>query len=300
MTETQRPPGVSEPEWLHYLQPLLAGSVQWKLEALDRITAHAWVQALPALLPLLHSDLPYTFVRRHQIFIAELRAAVLETVEELYRVLDQPPDFGPVKVRAPMPASEAITAAEAALAALPADQRALTLARVAEGDLTSGMEAAPDHAAALRAYRTLQALGQIEYRTESVDPDTHLTPLQAELIADQTRAPRPTPNLRVARTDKPAETLGWVYRQGAGPWMVDFSDARDAQDVAGWIRRVLYEVDRAGVPRVARDATGVPRRDPEGRFVFDGVVPLDSPDAVDFLRNLALFVSHEAHTELTE
>src|SRR6266542_2799181 len=219
---------------MQYLDQLESDSVSARRDALHRIRKDQWTAGIPHLLRLLEDDAPYVFDVRGELHIAEVRADVVETLEELYRVRGVAPECGPVKVSAPMPTRTAIAQADKELARLSPAERAAVSARVHDF-MQQRYSYSPEQEDALRAYRALQEIGRISYRLETIDPVIYLTPLQQEIIAGQTRSPRPKPHLRISRSGAPAETLGWLYRDPATrKWIVDFSDARDAQDIAEW------------------------------------------------------------------
>lgn len=285
---------------VQYLDLLEAPGIPTRLRALRQIAADQWTQGIPYVRPLLDDDGPYAFSNGGTDFVTEVRATALEVLEELYRIARQAPDCGPVKARKPMPAVEAIARGEAALARLTPDERAAVTTRV-EAYMTQRYGFRPNEAAAIVGYRTLQELGLIEYRFETIDPKSYRTPVQQEIIDAQTAMTRPRPHLRVAHKDAPENTLGWLYRDPAGRgWKVDFSDDREAADVADWVRRVLHDLDQRGVPRVKRDASGAPMVNADSSFVLDGTIALDTTDTVALLRNVQLFVAVEAFAEVVE
>jgi hypothetical protein len=284
MTDDRRSPEIGAYEEARFEHSLAGDDVQRRLDVLDDIAAHGYSRAIPRLIPMLERDEPYVFVLRGTPLVAELRTRVLETLERLYRLCEEPPDFGPVKVRAPMPAAEAVAEAQAATASMTDTERA-ALATPIDAWLATQKIDTTEERDALRAYRTLQALGKVAYRLEHVDPESYVTPVQQEIIDGQTRTPRPRPHVRIARKGKPDETLGWVYRKPDGQWVVDFSHAWDAREAAHSASRILGGIYPGGVQRVLFDSDGRPI---EGRHGFesDGIIPLDSPETLEILRSV--------------
>jgi hypothetical protein len=292
-----RPPEIPTHLWVQFVQPLESPSIDFRVQGLRRIREARWLAGIPYVVPLLDANDPYVFDLRGEAQIAEVRANALETLEELLAESGATPDFGAVRVRIPMPVKEAMARADAALAALALEERARVQERV-----DAWLAAHPpfdEERAALGAYRALQELGLVEYRTEHVDPVTLTTPLQEEIYASQTRSPRPTPHLRVAHAARPDKTLGWLFRDPvSGEWRLDFSRAREAQAAAEMIGGVMTDYDPGGVPRVLRDAAGAVVYDPDGSILTDGIIPLDTDDPVELLRSVEAFVVPEHFAEV--
>jgi hypothetical protein len=111
---------------------------------------------------------------------------------------------------------------------------------------------------------------------------------------------RPVPHLRVETAQEPHQVLGYVYRGQDQRWTLDFREDAVAQRAAASARTVLRGIDRRGVPRVQRHADGRPQQHPDGSYVLDGVVPLDTTDPGDPLQNLRLCLPPSYRTEFVD
>lgn len=282
-----------------YLEPLRAPSAEVRLAAIDRIEDDAALWAIPELHTLLGDASPFVIENGERVFVGEVRARALTALEALYQLSKRVPDFGPLPVRKAMPAVEVTAQAAQELERLNAVERARVLAEV-EQALEQRVQPASTERALLRDYLILQALGLIGYRLEEVDPQTYLTPLQAEVLASQVQNQRPLPHLRLATAEAPAQPLGFVYRDSNKRWMLDFREDATAQRAAAMVQQILRGIDRHGVPRVQRTPDGSPRRNPDGSYVLDGVVPLDTPAPRELLDNLRLFLPPAYQTALVE
>jgi hypothetical protein len=279
-------------------RPLLQSpSSQARADEASAIAEAGTLGSLDDLRALLADDAPFVFQRAGQGYVSEVRFRVLEALQGLYRQAGRAPDFGPVQVRKAMPAGEAIVAAQAALkSAGPA--RGEDAATRAARFVQERVRPAPDEREAAFAYRVLQELGQVAYRTEEVDPATYQSPLQREVAASQVSAERPRPHLRVSSGDG-GRVLGYCYREEAGArWSLDFADDPEAAEAAYVVERFLT-ADPAGVPRVLHEG-GQPRRNPDGSLVLEGTVPLDTAQPVELLRSLQPFVQDPYQAEVVE
>ena len=129
-----------------------------------------------------------------------------------------------------------------------------------------------------------------------MDPTTYLTPLQEEIHATQVEPARPRPHLKVS--DPRGQPLGYVYRRpGESRWALDFGEAPGAQD-AFRFTRMIFGIERGGVPRVTRAPDGTPHTDADGAFVLDGVIPTATEDAAALLDSLAAFVGRRYVVEV--
>lgn len=151
--------------------------------------------------------------------IGEVRFAALEALQAIFYAARRVPDFGPVVVRRPMPVEDADWRA----GQLSAEERR-RVAEAVEQTLRTRIVPTPQHEPALRAYSLLQALGQIEYRDDAVDPRTYATALQEEVRQAQVAKPRPRPHLRIADGDDASRTFGYLYRDARGIWAIDFAE----------------------------------------------------------------------------
>lgn len=266
-------------------------SVERRLEGLA--LAEESGAGMAAVFGALEDDAPFAFDHGDQRMISEVRMRALVVMEALCQLNGRPPDFGPVHVRRAMAADEA--RARVAEAMEQADEPGR--ARIeAEDFLEARVQPSPRDREALLAYRILQVLGAIDYSVEEVDPETGLTPTQAEIRASQTAGERPRPHLRVA--DHAGNTLGFVYREvGAKRFTLDFAEDTAAEAARRFVTSV-FGIERGGVPRVVFDADGAPRTDDDGAFVLDGVVPLTCVDPKAVLRSVAAFVERRYATEL--
>jgi len=267
---------MSQPDLLH------APAVALRLAGVERAEADGRADDLR---PLLADDAPFVFERGGVTRVGELRFRTLDALQGLYRAAKRAPDFGPVTVRRAPSADEVHSQAGAALAGLDTVSGVKALAAV-DRFLDSRVLPAEPERALLRDYRLLQHLGLLDYRVEEVDPETWLTPLQAEVAASQLVSARPVPHLQLAQSGR---VLGYIYRQD-GRWALDFSEDHDARRAARRATQVLTGIDRRGVPRVVRGADGAPQRSADGALVLDGVVPLDGPP-LEVLRSLEAFVA---------
>ncbi|NOY27072.1 MAG: hypothetical protein GXP62_14480 [Oligoflexia bacterium] len=252
-----------------------------RLQGVQRLRQAGGPVAL--LLPLLADDAPYLFAHAGRGFLAELRADALVAIEDLYRLAGRQPDFGSVQMRRAMAEDQARSMSQALLDAMPPGPRIELLARV-DQSLAERVQPQPFERDACRAYRVLQTLGRVPYQTQTVDPLTLLTPLQAQVNQTQVQTERPHPHLRFDGAQGP---VGWVYRQGSR-WVQDFSEAPET----GRIRRMLNSFMRAEsgqLPRVVGAAEGAPRSNPDGSLITDGVVSRDTADPADYLASLAAF-----------
>lgn len=264
------------------VQSLLSSpSVDDRREGIRLASQHGVEEAIPRLKELLADDTPYVFQRRSVRFVTEVRIEALLALEDLYRLMGKPVDFGPAKIRKAIPIEEVRAAAEAALAELPAAQREPVVARSnAAGD-------SPE----TRAYRVLQELRRIDYQLQGVDGRTYLTPLQEQLYRDQVRTPPPHPHLVVAAPNEPTRILGYLYREaGTGRWRHDFTESSEAERARNYLGQVL-RIEKSGIPRVVHDPSGRPLKNSDGSLVLAGVIPDETDAAIDYLKSAAAFMN---------
>jgi hypothetical protein len=266
-------------------------SVDRRLEGLA--LAEETGAGIAAVFGALEDDAPYAFDHGDQRMISEVRMRALVVLVALCRLNGRPFDFGPVSVRRAMSADEARERAAEAMEEAEEPGRA----RIAAEDfLEARVQPAARDREALLAYRILQVLGAVDYQVEEVDPETGLTPTQAEIRASQMAGERPRPHLRVA--DAAGNTLGFVYREvGAKRFTLDFAEDT-AAEAARRFTTSIFGIERGGVPRVVFDEEGVPRTDDDGAFVLDGVVPLTCVDPKAVLRSVAAFLDRRFVTEV--
>lgn len=280
-----------------YRQQLAAPSSLARVDAADQVGGEALYELLPELEQLLHDDAPYLFQHGEHAMISEVRARALSALERMYRRSGRRPDFGQLSVRKGMAAVEAHSRAAEGLARCSAAEQERLLRRVDEFLITR-VNPEPAEREALRDYRVLQELGLIEYRHETVDPVTYLTPLQEEVRLSQVRGQRPCPYLRVASLVDRKRTLGFVYRDvQSRQWAIDFAECDEAEEAADWVREMMT-LDPGGVPRVQRDRQGQPLRDAEGGLLYDGVIPLETRDEVALLQCIHSLISERYHGDL--
>ncbi|HEU4328278.1 MAG TPA: hypothetical protein VFS21_34390 [Roseiflexaceae bacterium] len=272
-----------------YLDPLHAPSAEVRLAAIDRLEDEGVTWAIPQLRELLGDTSPFVLDHGGRVFVGEVRARALSALEALYRLGGRKPDFGPLAVRKAMPAGEVAAKAALALGRLDMAERSRVLAE-AEQILDQRVQPLDTERPLLRDYLILQALDLVDYRLEEVDPLTYLTPLQAEVLASQVQSQRPLPHLRLAAAEAPTTPLGFVYRDIGGRWTLDFREDTYGQQAAAMVQQILRGIDRRGVPRVQRTADGSPRRNADGSYILNGVVPLDTPAPRELLDNLRLFL----------
>lgn len=235
-----------------------------------------------ALVALLDDDAPLVRAHAGGRWVVEVRALALVALEDRLRRTRQPWPYGPVKVRAGMPEAEV----ERRCAGLAADRRAKL-----DADAVAALAARvrpPDADAALcRGYLALKGAGEVGYAVQDVDPDTLLTPLQADVHRSQLASPRPVPHVRFDGPD--GAPVGFLYRGQAG-WVLDVDEgplARTVRDLVGEWRRA----GKGGVPRVLFDDAGAPRLHPSGQgLATDGIVPADTDQPLDYLQSVAAFI----------
>ena len=276
-----------------YSELLEAPAAQTRLQGIDRWRQHYGVTT--DLVPLLDDDAPVVQANKaERLEITEVRAAALIAIQDRYRAGRRSWDLGPVIVRAAMPAEHALHRATDLLVAVPADQRDVLLADV-DRVLTERVQPLPEHDDVCRAYVLLQALGEVPYLRQLPDPPTLLTPLQLDLEAWANAGPRPRPHLRF---DSAVGCLGFLYRDHApGSWVIDLDDGPRGRAVRSYLELVLRS-ERGGVPRVRFADDGRPRVRSDGRLVVSGILPHDTPDAIEYLRTVAAFVGRRYPVEL--
>ncbi len=278
--------------------PLAATSSRARADAASQAAAAEAFDALDALRDLLADDAPFTFQHGGAALVSEVRMRALEALEQLYRAGGRSADeLGRVTVRKAMPAEEAVRLAQEALEPLD-DARRQEVAARASAFLDARVRPDDDERETLLAYRVLQELGRVPYREEAVDPKTWLTPTQREVAFTQLARERPRPHLCVLSGQ--GDLLGYVWREPSGRWVLDFAQVPAAADAVRLTHTVLGGLDPGGVPRVVHDDAGRPRRDDDGSFVLDGVVPLDAPDPRELLRSLGAFLTDPFAAVLVE
>lgn len=288
------PPGPPPPG----TKPLTAPSSRARADAASQAAAAEAFPALDALRGLLADDAPFAFRHGGALHVSEVRMRALEALGQLYRAARLPADeLGRVLVRKAMAGEEAVRRAQEALEGLDDGRRAEVAGRASAYLDQRVRPGDDDEREALFAYRVLQELGQVAYREEALDPTTYLTPTQREVAFSQLARERPRPHLCVLAG---GELLGYVWREPAGRWVLDFAGVPAAADAVRLTRSVLGGLDPGGVPRVVRDAAGRPRRDEDGALVLDGVVPLDAPDPAEVLRSVAAFLEDPFAVALIE
>jgi hypothetical protein len=271
-----------------YVDLLSSPSAQDRLRGLE-----VWNQlhgANAEIVPMLADDAPVLHSHAGRRVITEVRAAVLVALQDRYRMVGTRWDLGPVQVRKAMSAEEAEQRADKALGGLDEAERRAVLER-AEQALQRHIQPREEDRSAVRAYRVLQELGQVDYLQQEVGKNW-LTPLQAEVHASQTRTDRPRPHVRF---DGDSGPVGWVYRAERG-WALDFDESPLGREIREYVDRWLH-VARGGVPRVVYEG-GAPKTSPDGAFVLDGVVPNDTTDLLDWLRSVAAFGAREHRATL--
>ncbi len=269
--------------------PLSASSSRTRADAASQAAATEAFEVLDALRALLTDDAPFTFRHGGATHVSEVRMRALEALEQLYRAGGRPAEeLGRVKVRKAMAAEEAVRLAQEALEPLD-DARRQEVAARASAFLDERVLPTDDEREALLAYRILQELGRVAYREEAVDPASYLTPTQREVAFSQLARERPRPHLCVLSAT--GDLLGYVWREPGGRWVLDFAPVPAAADAVRLTHTVLGGLDPGGVPRVAHDDAGRPRRDEDGGFVLDGAIPLDVADPRELLRSLAAFLT---------
>ncbi|MCO5170782.1 MAG: hypothetical protein M9894_31020 [Planctomycetes bacterium] len=278
--------------------PLAAPSSRARADAASQVAAAEAFDALDAVRGLLADDAPFAFRHAGALHVSEVRMRALEALGQLYRAARLPAgELGEVAVRKAMPGEEAVRRAQEALEGLDEARRAEVAARASAFLDDRVRPASDEEREVLLAYRVLQELGRVAYRQEELDPATYLTPTQREVAFSQLARERPRPHLCVLAG---GELLGYVWREPAGRWVLDFASVPAAADALHLTRSVLGRLDPGGVPRVVRDAAGRPRRDDDGALVLDGVVPLDAPDAREVLRSVAAFLEDPFAVALIE
>jgi hypothetical protein len=275
------------------IDALESPSATARVRAIEAICEQARFDAVPKLKELLDDDAPVIW----DDVVGEVRLAALAGLQRLYWAGRRQIDFGPVLVRPAWPLVEMRRAYQAAIAELSTGERDAVLAR-ADDYLRTTVRPIPAHAPDARAYRVLQELGMVQYERQPVDPTTKLTPLQQTLYAQQLASPRTRPFLRVALRGAPDVTVGSIYRDPAkGICAIRFSEHPAAVDAQEIVTKVL-SLGYSGVPRIVHDEKGRPMRHPDGRFVIDGDIALDSDDVAGYLRTFAAFLQREFAVEL--
>lgn len=248
-----------------------------------------WWRGVDALRRLLEDSAPVVTTQGDVRVIAEVRASALEALQAIYRDQRRRPDFGPVLVRPPMPAEEAL----ASVAALAPEVQSSVAERV-DAILRNRVLPPPEDEAELRAYVTLQELGQIGYRSEQVDAVSYMTPLQEEALRQRTSETRPRPYLRIADATDASRTFGYIYRMGR--WTIDFGAGAGAADAAELIRALL-EV-RGPIPRLVLDESGSALRSETGPTT--GAFAPVSEDVRDILVCMRAYLERSYHVVLAE
>jgi hypothetical protein len=264
-----------------------------RVSGIEAVTAQGRFDAVPRLKELLDDDAPVIW----DDVVGEVRQAALAGLQRLYWAGGRAIDFGPVLVRPAWPLREMRAAYNAALADLSPVLREAVVAR-ARDVLTERVRPLGIHEDDALAYRVLQELGQVDYEKQEVDPKTKLTPLQEELYARQVEQPPARPALRVALRESPTTAIGWIHRNPAtGACTATFSE----HPAAGDARQILSNtrsLGKTGVPRLVFGADGRPKTTPDGNYVLDGEIPLDSDDVEGYLRTIQVFMDNEFATEL--
>lgn len=280
-----------------YADLLVSPNAELRMHGIERWVKHNGDRR--DLVPLLDDAAPVVRVHGGQRMISEVRAAALVALQDSYRRVGEPWDLGPVTVRGAMPAEVAVRHAARLVAELPPEKRR-ELYRTVEELLATTVD--PKHAEDAEpcaAYLMLRELGAIPYEVQHVDDRTWLTPLQEEIHASQMRSPRPTPHLRF---DGERGPVGYVYRQ-TDPrphWVLDFDEGPLGRDISDFIQRWM-RLERGGILRVVFDDDGNPRTHPSGQgFLFDGVIPDDTDDPVEYLRSLAAVTARFYRCTLVE
>ncbi|MEM9693648.1 MAG: hypothetical protein AAGA56_13960 [Myxococcota bacterium] len=252
---------------------------------------------VPRLKELVHEDrAPFVITRGAGTLVAEVRFAALSALETLYGNRGMPPDFGAVPVRKAMKASEVMDRAKSALGQLGTAEAASVRGRV-EAYLEQRVRPFPKHRELAYGYCTLQELGKVSYRKEEVNAQTYMTPTQEEIRRSQLASPRPVPHVRVASVYDPTRTLGFVYRDDAGQWGLDFAEGFEAAHAERQAIEVLT-LDKKTVPRLKYRDNGEPFRSTDGSFVFDGSLDKKTGDPVLLGRTIAAFVGRRFIAEL--
>ncbi len=233
--------GITEQQWARArgeyapdLSGLDAPAAHQRLRALQEIGAQLHFAAVPRLQSMLADDAPVVARARRPI-VFEVGMFALTVLQRLYRAAGRQADFGPVRVAKAANLVDVEGLAEFALGELTPERRTDVVAR-AEQDVADLIRPPAEDVKPVLAYRILQLLGRIDSRVEDLDPDTCLTPLQEEIFASQVASERPRPCIRI-RTLGADRTVGWVFRDPRGEWVVDVSDhplGQDAHDDIRW------------------------------------------------------------------
>jgi hypothetical protein len=251
-----------------------------------------------ALRALLADTSPYLVEHAGTVRIAEVRMAALAGLQAMAAVHNRPLALdAPLQVRRALPAAEAEQRAAECMARLPA-WRQVSVQQQAEQEVMELVQPRPGEEGPLVAYRVLQVLGEVPYRTEQIDPATGLTPLQLEIRQSQLSSERPRPHLRFATKGAPNATLGYLLATGGGRYALDFAEDPPARAVEQEVEWTLTRLDPSGVPAVRCDSAGEPVRAPDGSFVLDGTLDLTSAPPLDVLRSVRAFALRVAHVEL--
>lgn len=249
---------------------------------------------IPELKALLADDAPFAHGDSPNVRLAEVRFNALVALQGHYARQGLKPDFGPVTVRKNMKANEAENLAAEFLGSLPEAERTALMREVDES--LSARVKPRQHTEVVRAYRTLQLAGLVEYELQEVDPDLLVTPLQEAIRLSQLREPSP-PYLRICDRNHVSRTLGYVYHDN-GRCVLDLSDGHDATLALEHLQWAL-SCRKAAVPLVVLDQYGDAIKTPGGTFVFDGDLPLDTGDPELILRSLGALASNRVKSELT-
>ena len=275
------------------IDDLHSTSANRRVSAVEAVTRGSRFDAVPRLKELLDDDAPVIW----DDVVGEVRQSALAGLQRLYWAGKRAIDFGPVLVRAAWPLEEMRRAYRSAIAGLSAAEREAVVAR-ADEFLERSARPLDDEADDIRAYRVLQELGQVRYERQAIDPATKLTPLQEQLYAQQVGSAPPRPCLRVALRESPGTTIGWIHRspekRSCAARFSEHPAAVDAQEI---LSKVL-SLGTTGVPRIVHDDSGRPMTNPDGSYVLDGEIALDSDEVAGYLRTIDAFMKNEFETEI--
>lgn len=247
------------------------------------------VYAEPALRALLEDASPFVVAHGTRMVISEVRFPALEALELVCHRHQKPLELGVVTLRRALPVEEAL-----ARAAAISDEARERVRPLVDSALSEKVAPAASDEPALRAYLTLQMLGEIEYQREVVDPATFMTPLQDDVRRTQVAADRPRPHLRVADRNAPSRTFGYVYRDARKRWALDFADGVGAADAVDTLKAVM----RPTLQRACVDETGATVRNADGTARFDGSLVLATGEDLPILQTLRVYLERRFACEI--